>query len=191
MRNILLGCMILLIVLSCEERKIYTPKPKGYFRIALPEHEYKKLEAECSYLFEIPVYVDLLENKDKGSEPCWYNISYKNLNATIHTTYKSVNNNINKYLEDSRTLAYKHSVKADAIDEKNFVDEKNRVYGTLYEISGNAASSLQFHLTDSINHFYRGSLYFNNVPNKDSLAPVIDFIKADVIHLIETFRWTK
>ena len=92
-------------------------------------------------------------------------------------------------MEDSRKLAYKHSIKADAIGERFFQNDEHHVYGILYEIKGNAASPLQFAITDSTRHFLRGALYFNSIPNKDSLAPVIDFIKEDMMQLMETVSW--
>ncbi|PIV58809.1 MAG: gliding motility lipoprotein GldD, partial [Bacteroidetes bacterium CG02_land_8_20_14_3_00_31_25] len=52
-----------------------------------------------------------------------------------------------------------------------------------------AASNIQFYVTDSIRHFVRGALYFETKPNKDSLAPIINFIEQDVTHLVETLRW--
>lgn len=91
--------------------------------------------------------------------------------------------------KDSRQLAYKHSVKASRIDEYAIYLPGKKVFGIIYEIGGNAASSLQFHLTDSTEHFLRGSLYFNAVPNEDSLMPVITRAKEDINHLIQTFSW--
>jgi gliding motility-associated lipoprotein GldD len=63
------------------------------------------------------------------------------------------------------------------------------VYGILYDIKGDAASNTQFFLTDSTHNFIRGALYFEVHPNKDSLAPVLEFINKDLVHLIETFEW--
>lgn len=183
---VLLNCMLFF---ACEERTIVTPKPKGYFRIDLPKHEYKQSEIECPFVFEYPLYAKIVLDNDANAEPCWFNIEFPKYNATIHLSYKHVDNNITQYLEDSRTLVYKHSVKADAIDEKLYMDSVNNVFGTFYDIKGNAASSLQFYLTDSVHHFVRGALYFNNVPNKDSLAPVIEFVRQDMQHLIENFKW--
>jgi gliding motility-associated lipoprotein GldD len=100
-----------------------------------------------------------------------------------------VNGDIAQILEDSRKLAYKHSIKADAIHEQMFIKPDKKVYGILYEIDGNAASSVQFFLTDSIKHYVRGALYFNIEPNKDSLAPVIKFIKEDITVMMESFEW--
>ncbi len=103
-------------------------------------------------------------------------------------SYKPVNNNLNKLVEDARTMVYKHTVKADAINESRFRTPYN-VSGVYYEIGGNAASSVQFFVTDSTQHYLRGALYFNAQPNKDSLAPVVAFLKDDVVQLINTLHW--
>jgi gliding motility-associated lipoprotein GldD len=107
----------------------------------------------------------------------------------VHLSYSPINNNLEQILEDSRTLTYKHTVKANDITEQYIQFPDKRVFGTLYSVSGNAASAIQFHLTDSSSHFIRGSLYFNASPNADSLAPVIDFLSKDVEHLIQTLNW--
>jgi len=61
-----------------------------------------------------------------------------------------------------------------------------------YNIKGaDAASTYQFYLTDSTSNFLRGALYFDLVPNNDSLSPVIDFLKADIEQMITSFRWKK
>ena len=58
----------------------------------------------------------------------------------------------------------------------------------LYKLEGNTASAIQFVLTDSTQYFFRGALYFNAAPNKDSIAPVLQFIEKDIIQLMETFK---
>ena len=69
-------------------------------------------------------------------------------------------------------------------------DPARKMYGLAYQIKGmGAASPYQFYLTDSTSHFMRGSLYFDAVPNNDSLAPVIEFVEKDIQHLFETIRW--
>ncbi|MCB0400564.1 MAG: gliding motility lipoprotein GldD [Flavobacteriales bacterium] len=177
-----------LLMAGCDDDN-YTPKPKGYFRISLPEKEYRKLEKDCPFTFQYPTYSNTQPNKNNPGKPCWFDIVFTHLNASIYLSYKPVNGNVNEYLEDSRTLAFKHTVKANDIEQQivNYPDKK--VYGLIYSIEGDAASAYQFHLTDSNNHFVRGSLYFNNVPNQDSIQPVLDFIKDDVAKLIETFEW--
>ncbi|OFX84356.1 MAG: gliding motility lipoprotein GldD [Bacteroidetes bacterium GWF2_33_16] len=174
-------------LISCK--KNYTPKPRGYFRIDLPEKDYQKFHSDCPYSFDYPTYASINIDSSKNAEPCWINMDFNRIGGRLHISYKDVNNNIGQILEDSRKLAYKHSIKADAIHEQVFIKPDKRVFGILYEIDGNAASSVQFFITDSISHYVRGALYFNVEPNKDSLAPVIRFIKEDIIVMIETFEW--
>jgi gliding motility-associated lipoprotein GldD len=187
----LIGLMVLMLTLigmgSCRQH--HTPKPRGYFRINLPEKEYATFEEEYPYVFEYPNYATIIPDTSANAEKYWLNISFKELNGQIHVSYKAVNNNFNQLMEDSRKLAYKHTIKADAINERMFYDEINNVTGVLYEIKGNAASPMQFYATDSLHHFIRGSLYFNAIPNQDSIAPVVNFIQDDVIRLMESLRW--
>ena len=92
-------------------------------------------------------------------------------------------------MEESRELAYKHSIKANAIEEQLYINPDNHVYGILFHIEGNAASPMQFFLTDSTRHFLRGALYIRATPDIDSLKPVVEFLEHDIIHLIETTQW--
>ncbi len=183
----LAGIFLLLTTAACKRK--YTPRPHGYFRIALPGKKYVSYQGPCPYTFEYPVYANLKKDEEPGAEPCWLNIDFHRFHGKLHLTYKEIHNNLGQILEDTYSLAYKHTVKADAIREHVFVDKKKQVYGTLYDIQGNAASNVQFFLTDSIKHYIRGALYFDVVPAKDSLAPVIHFIKQDIVHFIETFSW--
>jgi gliding motility-associated lipoprotein GldD len=184
----ILICAILLLSLLCCKRP-YSPKPAGYLRIDFPEKEYQIYNSSCPYTFEYPLYGKIVADTSRFAEPCWINIEFPRFGGKIHISYKPVRNNINVYIEDSRTLAYKHTVKADAINETLFTSDEKKVYGLLYQIKGDAASSVQFYLTDSTRHFLRGSLYFNVQPNADSLAPVIDFFMEDIKHLVETLEW--
>ncbi len=180
--------LLVAILFSCGQES-YTPKPKGYFRIGLPEKEYTNLKKECPFTCQIPTYTTIKQNKNNPDKPCWFDIVFTDLNASIYLSYKPVVDNINQYLEDSRTLAFKHTVKANDIEQKIINSPEKKIYGLIYSIEGNAASSYQFHLTDSTNHFVRGSLYFNNIPNQDSIQPVLDFVKEDIAKMIETFEW--
>ncbi|MGE0089537.1 MAG: gliding motility lipoprotein GldD [Bacteroidales bacterium] len=179
--------LLSIFIASCREKT--TPKPRGYFRIDLPKKEYQKFNSDCPYSFDYPVYATIVADADKNTEPCWINMDFNRIGGRLHISYKDINNNLGQILEDSRKLAYKHSIKADAIHEQVFIRPERNIYGILYEIDGNAASSIQFYVTDSINHYVRGALYFNVEPNKDSLAPVIRFIKDDIIVMIESFEW--
>lgn len=187
---IILICVIELVNVSCEaDDAIYSPKPKGYPRINFPEKKYKIYNDECPYLFEIPNYSEMKKDNHKGAEPCWLNLNFNQFKATLHLSYKPINGNLAAYLEDSHDFAKRHQIKATGLDEVVILRDSAKVYGLLFDIAGNTASSLQFYLTDSTHHFLRGALYFNTVPNIDSLKVVVDFIKEDVMHLINTTQW--
>lgn len=190
MRYLLAVSLFLILLLSASCSGDYTPKPRGYFRIDFPERNYTLYNNDdCPYSFMYPEYATINEDESRLAEPCWINIDFPRFRGTLHISYKSVNNDLVELMEDSRKLAFRHTIKADAIDESMFVNEEDDVYGVLYDISGNSASAIQFYLTDSSRHFFRGALYFNVHPNKDSLAPVVDYFREDIFHLIETFDW--
>ncbi|NQU87500.1 MAG: gliding motility lipoprotein GldD [Mariniphaga sp.] len=184
--------LFITLLLGCE--KNYTPKPRGFFRISFPEKTYIKFDSnKFPYQFEIPQYSEILHKKNNDGL-FDINISFPDNKADIHITYKKISENsglekLEYLLEDSRTLAYKHSIKADAIEERLFINPASKVYGTIYLIEGNAASPMQFYLTDSVKHFLRGSFYIRDIPDIDSLRPVIEFIETDIIRLIETTSW--
>lgn len=178
---------IALLLIGCQSAPI--PKPRGYFRIDFPEKKYRLFDSTFPYRFNYPVYGRIVKDMQRGSEPYWINIEFPKYKAKFHISYKQVNGNLDALTEDIRTLAYKHTIKADAINERQFIDANKKVYGILYDIRGDAASSFQFYVTDSVKHFLRGALYFSTHPNKDSLAPAIDFFGKDMIALIETLEW--
>ena len=189
-RNNLTILIILFLIVLIGCKNDYYPKPKGYFRIDLLEKEYIKFDSTLPYSFEYPVYARVLPDKHAQAEKYWINISYPQFNGTLYLSYKSVDGNLNKYLEDTRTMVMKHISKASSIENQQYENDISKVYGLTYTISGVAAASpYQFYLTDSTDHFVRGALYFNTVPNNDSLAPVIAFLKEDIQHMIETFEW--
>jgi len=178
--------IIISIVLlsSCQEN--FSPKPLGFFRIDLAETNYTSIKKNCSYQFLANTKAELME----GNIECWYNIFYPDHDATIYLTYKELNNNLAHLIEESHKLAYDHSIKSDGIIETVYENKENNVYGVLYDIHGNSASNLQFFATDRSKHFLRGSLYFNTVPNADSLQPVKTYIKKDLQTLIESLTWS-
>lgn len=189
MKYIVIGLLVFILVFSVSCRKKYIPKQKAYFRIDFPEKKYRHYESDCPFKFDYPVYSEIMKDDDPDAEPCWLNMVFPGYKAIVHLSYKKINGNLTNYTEDAHKFAYRHSVKADAINEI-FIDRKDAgVYGMYYDIKGNTASSVQFYLTDSSSNFLRGALYFSVAPNKDSLAPVIDFIKKDIDNMISSFRW--
>jgi gliding motility-associated lipoprotein GldD len=181
--------LIIIITAFVSCKKEYTPKPRGFFRIDLPEKKYTSTPDILPYKFEVADNSVIIRNRKAKEELYWINIEYPQYKATIYVSYKKIHNNLETYINDSREFVYKHTIKADAIIEDVFVNEDKKVYGIKYDIQGDAASNTQFFLTDSTHNFLRGALYFNVVPNKDSLAPVLSYINKDIIHLMETFEW--
>ena len=183
-------CCIILYWLICACNSTETPKPRAYFRIDFPEKVYERFYSDCKFSFESPVYGDVKNSDLRTAELCWYDIKFKDFGATIHLTYKSLEDaSVAYYSEDVRKIVYKHIVKADDIIEVPVSIPESAVYGFIYHIKGNTASSLNFYITDSISGFVNGSLYFNVHPNIDSLSPSIEYFKKDIIHLINTFEW--
>lgn len=167
----------------------YMPKPRGYFRITLPEKSYVSYsEKGYPYTFEIPD-ISKVEKHATTDDPYWIDIVYPALNAKIYCSYKPVKGNLQEITEDARNFVYKHTQKADDITEQPYQNDSLKVYAMFYELKGNTASNIQFVATDSVKHFFRGALYFNNTPNKDSIAPVQQFVREDIIHIIETLEW--
>jgi gliding motility-associated lipoprotein GldD len=185
--NYLVFLLIFFVIPGCKNQVL--PKPLGHFRIDFPEKKYRLYDTTCPFVFEYPVYGNISYDVGKINEPCWFNIEFPRYHAKIHVSYKRVSNNLETIVDQSHEFAYSHSVKADAITEQPWMNPENKVYGILYDIKGNAASSVQFIVTDSTNNFLRGALYFSAQPNEDSLAPVIKFLREDIVHLVETLKW--
>src|SRR5690606_33174165 len=135
-------------------------KPRGYFRIELPEKQYVLLDSAMPYRFEYSKLAVIETDVSPQNEPGWINLLYPAYKARVHLSYKPVTDNLYDLLEDNIRLAYNHVVKADAIDEHLFINEDTHLYAMMFEIKGEAASPLQFLATDSLSHFLRGSLYF-------------------------------
>ena len=190
MRMIVMGVAgigMVLLGMACD--RSYTPKPTGYVRIDYPEKTYRLYDDQEFYQFEIPTYAVVKIDNGRDAEAGWVNLEIPSLNATIHLSYKPVKDNLIDYITDSRDLVYKHTVKAQGIEDTPFIHSEEKRFGMIYDLKGDVASAVQFFVTDSTNHFLRGSLYLNCRPNRDSLRPVIEFLREDIIHMIETTSW--
>lgn len=170
---------------SCGEDA--QPKPKAFLALEYPEAEYEAVDLDCPFVFEINKIADITDSQ--SNRPCWKNIVYKTMNGEIFITYQPVNNNLDSLLMDAQKLPLQHTIKADAIEGDIYTNELANTYGMFYEVAGDAASQAQFYITDSINHFLTGSVYFNAQPNFDSILPAAAYLKEDIRHLMETVRW--
>ncbi|MBC6491645.1 hypothetical protein ACFSQD_12030 [Flavihumibacter stibioxidans] len=191
----------------------FTPKPRGYFKISLPEHRYQVFEREgFPYTFEYPVYGKISQDstyfEEQPENPYWINIDIPEYGGRIYISYNRIGgkarykiknakgeyvdsiglNTFEKLLNGSYTLSFKHSYKASSIEDSVFRTD-NGLDGIFFRIGGNTATANQFLVSDSVKHFLRGALYFDATPNEDSLRPVNAFLKEDLTHLVNTLRW--
>ena len=177
-----IGLFLFFFLTACFDN--YTPKPRAFFKLDFPDKEYEKIDLDCQFSFEKPIYSVLKKiSKDRS-----YNLEFYDQNGILHITYLPIKNNLSEHIEQSRSLAYKHDMMADAISESVYINDESKVYGLLYDYDGVTATAVQFYLTDSIDHFFRGALYFNTEVT-DSLLPINNFLKEDVKHIIESFGW--
>ena len=213
MKNLFGFAAILILLASCNSP--YTPKPKAYYKIDLPERKYQLFEQPgYPYSFEYPVYGKVTRDStlfdDNPDNPYWINIEFPQFSGRIYMSYKTiggssvykvkgpggsyrdslVKNNFEGLREEAFKMTFKHTLKASSIDDSVF-RTPGGVSGVYFSVGGNAATANQFFVTDTVRHFLRGALYFDASPNADSLAPVNDFLKEDLKHLINSFKWKK
>jgi gliding motility-associated lipoprotein GldD len=211
-RNLLLaGIALLVFFSSCNDT--YIPRPKGYFKIEFPEHRYQVFDKPgYPYRFEYPTYANVVQDstffEEQPENPYWINIEFPRFHGKIYVSYLQVGgksrykvrnakgeyvdsigtNTFDELIKSSYSLTYKHTYKASSIDDSLFVTPGG-VKGIYFKIGGNAATANQFLVTDSVKHFLRGSLYFDAIPNEDSLGIVNHFLQQDMKHLINTLQW--
>lgn len=173
-----------LLFISCNTETL--PKPKGYLNLNYPKKNYKKLPIQRPYSFDISKNTIIISQKND-----WLKIKYPALKASIDITYRPIKNNLKELLIEAEKLVFEHTIKAEKITSNNFENPQNNVFGSIYDITGNSASQVQFHATDSTNHFLKGSLFFYVKPNYDSVLPAVAYIKKDMIRIMESLKWKK
>lgn len=194
-RILFLISILSLFIFGCE--KTYVPKPKGYPKIELPPHEYQTLTEKHPYQFEYSNAAEVRKHQSSIAEPDWIDVVYPQHQAVVQLTYKSLRSEkfenakekfLNELVNDSYKLTSKHQIKAYAIDE-SLIKTPSGKTATIFELDGDVPSQFQFMISDSANHFMRGALYFRTSTKNDSLAPIIEYIKIDMLHMINTLEW--
>jgi gliding motility-associated lipoprotein GldD len=181
---------LVLVCFACETN--WLPKPPGYNRIDLPRHEYNRLEEGYPYQFDFSLQSQVEPDSFNLNEKEWINLNYKKLGAKVHLTYKKIDQNteFKALSNDAFNLTAKHQIKAYGIEEVVILTP-NGYSAVVAELTGEVPTQFQFFVTDSTTHFLRGALYFNTALKNDSLAPVIEYIKIDLAHLINTVTFEK
>ena len=184
MKKFSVQIILIALIISCVGKPI-KPKPKSMLNLKYPLPTYIVRKSKCQYSLKINRYSNFI-----SSDECRDKIIYPNLKGTIYLTYKKINNNFDSLLSDAYSMPLKHVRKAVGIPEKVFINRRNKTYGSIFKIVGNAASQVQFFLTDSLNHFIFGALYFYKRPNYDSIMPAVNYIGDDISKLMESIKWT-
>ncbi len=171
-----------LIIISCKEKNLI-PKPKAMLRLEYPPSKEVQLETDNFVFNYNQQALPIIKNQSAIV------LNYSSMKGSIFITYKKVDGNLEKLIVDAEKLSLEHMKKADNIDARTFINQEHKVYGTYFQIIGNAASQAQFYLTDSIHNFMTGSLYFSTKPNFDSILPAADYLQSDMRVIMETLRW--
>lgn len=190
-KGVLFNLFILLMVVLSSCEKDYYPKPIGYNRIDLPPHEFVSLPDSFPYSFEYSKHAKILPDSSYIRERYWFALFYPEFVAEVHITYKPINNNrdsLRSNIDDAYKLTAKHQIKASSIEE-TIIQTPSGKFVSIAELEGDVPSQFQFYTTDSTKHFLRGALYFRTATDNDSLAPVIDYVKRDIIHSLNTLDW--
>ena len=185
----ILVSLFIFLCISCTE---YTPKPRGYFRIEPPQARYQPLPLDSlPYGFNVSQLVTV-ELPPQESPEGWINLSYPSLGVKVYCSYLPVTRKTLQTAEmESRSLVSRQAKQSNAVKEQAYSNPDEKVYGSLFLLDGESASPVQFMLTDSSSNFFRGALYYDCVPNADSLAPLTDYLRKDIIELIQSFSWKK
>ncbi|MEO6315770.1 MAG: hypothetical protein ABIU63_01895 [Chitinophagaceae bacterium] len=209
----LLACILLAAMFLCACNSVYTPRPRGYYKIDLPAHSYQAFKKEgYPYRFEYPSYATIVKDSsffdEQPDNPYWLNIDFPQFHGRIYVSYIEIGgtsrfkirdakgnyidstgaNTFDNLIKSSYALTYKHSYKASSIEDSVFTTAQH-VDGIYFKIGGNAATANQFLVTDSVKHFLRGALYFDATPNADSLGIVNQFLQQDMKHMINSLTW--
>ena len=188
---IYISLLLTFFIASCGGSSDFLPKPKGYNRIDLPEHSYHSLPDSLPYSFEYSDHVKLLRDSSWIAERYWVHLYYPLMDADIQITYKPIrdlDSLLQGYYHDAYKLTSQHNIKAYSIEEA-IMELPNGDFASITELEGEVPSQVQFHVSDSSKHFLRGALYFKTATKNDSLRPVINYLKEDIYHLLETLEW--
>ena len=188
---IIVNCLLFFTCRQKNDSSDFVPKPKGYNRIDLPVAQYQQMAENHPFSFQYSTQAILKPDSVRWAEPHWMYVYYPKLNAMIQLTYKPLGgdkNKLSKLIEDAHKLAARHGQKAYSIQDLVLKTPSGKS-AMLMELEGEVPTYLQFYTTDSTKHYLRGALYFNTALKSDSLAPVIDYLKKDVIKLLNTLEW--
>jgi len=192
MNNFRFAFILVFLIVSCEENNP-VPKPPTYLKLDLPEHTYREIQSDCFYTLRLSNVFNYREAQKQGVTYCTQEIDLGPINGSLFMYYLNFphKDSLIEIINFANDKVDEHKIKADKIDFQQIIDSKNKVFGTFFELKGNVATNFQFYLTDSINNFVRGEVLLNCKPNYDSLRPVLEYLKVDLLELVNNFKWIK
>jgi gliding motility-associated lipoprotein GldD len=182
--------LIGVLFIGCSEDAL--PRPRGYFRIETPPASYAPYILPCGPQFEVPSHAKIeLLALNSPDQACWYNLAFPAFSAKLHCTLIRLQDpaDFMALVDEAHQMVFSHESKASGIQTHSFNLPENQVSGLVFDLEGPVASPLQFFASDSTSYFLRGSLYFQHVPNPDSIGPALDYVRQDIVHMIETLQW--
>ena len=189
MRRVFVLPILFYFLFSCGDNKMNIPKPPTYLKLELPTHEYFKYDSGCPYSFQLSKMFSVKDVLEGGNKTCHKEIELGELNGVINFSYIDMIEPLSRYVNYSNDKIDEHKIKAVEILDTRIIRERDSVFGTFFELKGDVATPFQFYLTDSSSKFVSGVVYFNCVPNYDSLIPSIEYLKVDLLKMINTFKW--
>lgn len=186
MRKLLILLPILFVFVACDGDEMPIPKPPTYLRNDLPKHQYVQFSDGCPYTFEL---AKIYTAKEVNPANCHKDIDLGQVNGVINFSYIDMTENLSNYVNFANDKVDEHKLMATAINDQKILHPDKKVYGTFFELEGDVATPFQFYLTDSTQRFVSGVVLLNCKPNYDSLRPTLDYLKVDLLHLMNTFEW--
>ncbi len=189
--KLFLSIILLFVLFSCGE-DTPVPKPPTYLRLDLPEHSYRKAES-CQFTYQLArEYRNEQEQRGQQGD-CSFELDLGRLNGKLYVFYYPIKtgDTLSKFINFANDKVDDHKLKATAINDEKILRPKDRVFGTFFELQGEVATNFQFYLTDSVSHFVRAELLLNARPNYDSLRPSLDYLKKDLLKIVNTLEWKK
>ncbi|MEN9700288.1 MAG: hypothetical protein RLZZ301_1486 [Bacteroidota bacterium] len=191
-RNFYLLVVACLALFSCNDDNP-VPKPSTYLRTDFPDHAYRTYSSPGAYSFQLAnLYMPKSFEQNKSNYSI-QEIDLGPLNGTLFLYYLRIPNrdSLPEIINFANDKVDEHKIMADQILDVQIRAPKNHVYGTFFELKGNVATNFQFYLTDSTQHFLRGEVLLNCRPNYDSLRPTLQYLKEDLLQLVNHLEWKK
>lgn len=191
MKKLIPLIVLVFIINSCGDEELLIPKPPTYLRLDLPDHEYNFVKSECGPSFQLAKSYQIGKSEKNEAGICNMEIDLGKLNGKLYLFYYPLTSKdtLSKFINFSNDKVDDHKLKAISILDQKILRPKDKVFGTFFELQGDVATNYQFYLTDSVSNFIRAELLLNSRPNYDSLKPSLDYLKVDLLKLVNTLKW--